>query len=70
MTNSENVVYNMAGYYSEFPEGLSGGPLKYYYNRGGDNGSLYPTRFPNGVPSGIPGEYAPSVKIESDLYNY
>jgi hypothetical protein len=55
MTNSENVVYNMAGFYSEFPEGLSGGPLKYLYNHGGGRDSLYPIRFPNGVPSGIPG---------------
>jgi hypothetical protein len=35
MTNSENVCYNMAGFYSEFPEGISGGPLKALYNHGG-----------------------------------
>eukprot|EP00808_Paulinella_micropora_P014984 g853.t1 len=31
MANSENVVYNMVGFYSEFPEGISGGPLVYDY---------------------------------------
>eukprot|EP00927_Polykrikos_kofoidii_P074766 TRINITY_DN7079_c0_g1_i2.p1 TRINITY_DN7079_c0_g1~~TRINITY_DN7079_c0_g1_i2.p1 ORF type:complete len:1404 (-),score=206.72 TRINITY_DN7079_c0_g1_i2:68-4234(-) len=29
MTNSENVVYNMVGFYSEFPEGIAFGPMKY-----------------------------------------